>query len=77
MTELYTSGERALTFSLIFGICFIISFIFLCRRVNCKKISLIIFVLCLIYSSSFFFLDVIAMLDLFLSASISYEKFTI
>ena len=76
MTELYTSGERALTFSLIFGICFIISFIFLCRRVNCKKISLIIFVLCLIYSSSFFFLDVIAMLDLFLSASISYEKFT-
>ena len=76
MTEIYTSGERALIFCLIFGISFIASFIFLCRRVDFKKISLIIFILCLIYSSCFFFLNVIAMFDLFLSHYNQLEVFS-
>ena len=76
MTEIYTSGERALIFSLIFGVSFIASFIFLCRRVDCKKISLIIFILCLIYSSCFFFLNIIAMFDLFCSHYTELEIFS-
>ena len=65
MSEIYSTTERAIIFTIIYAVSFIVSLIFLYRRVDYKKTSLIIFILCWIYFSLFVSLNIIGMFDLF------------
>lgn len=64
MTEIYSSKQRAIIFSVIFVVSFLISLIYLYLRVDYRKTSLIIFMLCVIYTSFFVALNIISMFDL-------------
>ena len=44
MSEIYSTTERAIIFTIIYAVSFIVSLIFLYRRVDYKKTSLIIFI---------------------------------
>ncbi len=65
MTEIYSSTERLIIILVIYACSLAISLIYLCPRVDFKKASLIIIVLCVLYASLFVFLNVIAVFDLF------------
>ena len=74
MSEIYTSNERILIFSVTYGVSLIASAIFLYSRVDCKNISIILFILCVLYVSFFFFLVIIATFDLVFTISKGFEK---
>ena len=74
MSEIYTSNERILIFSVTYGVSLIASAIFLYSRVDGKNISIILFILCVLYVSFFFFLVIIATFDLVFTSSKGFEK---
>ena len=76
MSEIYSTTERAIIFTIIYAVSFIVSLIFLYRRVDYKKTSLIIFILCWIYFSLFVSLNIIGMFDLFYGGKKGFEKFS-
>ena len=52
----------------------IISIVYLCIRVDFRKTSIIIFILCIVYASLFVFLNIIAVFDLFFNSQEAFEK---
>ena len=76
MTEIYSSKQRAIIFSAIFVVSFLISLIYLYLRVDYRKTSLIIFMLCVIYTSFFVALNIISMFDLSTGNGEKYIKFS-
>ena len=76
MAEVYSSGERALIFSIISIFSIVASLVFLCLVVDRQKTSWFIFVICLIYSAFFAFLVIIAMFDLVFNNQEGFQKFS-
>ena len=79
MSEIYSKGERAVIFLTISIISMVSSLIYLCCRVDLKdrkKTSWYIFLLCLIYSFFFVFINIIAMFDLCFNNVEGFEKFS-
>ena len=76
MTDVYSSKQRAIIFSIIFIVSFIISLTYLFKRVDYKKTSLAIFFLCVIYSTFFVALNIIAAFDLESGNGDKYVKFS-
>ena len=72
--EKYSLGQRWLILVIIYVISLIICIIFLFLRTDVKQFSLPIFILCLIYSSFFVLLNVIAMFDLLFSNDAGFTK---
>ena len=66
--EIFSLGKRWILISVIYGVSLTTSIIYLCCRVDRKQTSYIIFVLCIIYTSLFVFLNIIAVLDLFFNS---------
>ena len=50
-SEIYSNGEIALIFIIISIFSIVIPLIYLCLRINRKKVSLYIFILCFIYAN--------------------------
>ena len=62
--EIYTLAERWIIFITLYILSLVTSIIFICYRVKIKKSNIIIYLICVIYSSLFVFLNVIAVFDL-------------
>ena len=76
MSEIYSLGERILIFSIISIFSIVSSLVYLFCRIERKKTTVFIFLLCLLYSSLFVFLNIIAMFDLIFSQQKGFEKFS-
>ena len=76
MTDIYSSKQRAIIFSVIFIASFIISLIYLFFRVDYNKISKVIFILSIIYASLFVALNLISVFDLMSGNREQNEKFS-
>ena len=74
MSEIYSLEERLIIFLSAAALSIIISFTYLFRRITCKKIKCYIFLICFIYTSSFIFLNIIAMFDLMFNDRKGFEK---
>ena len=75
MTEFYSSKERLTIFLVLYAVALIISFIYLFRSVDRKQISIIIFIISLIYASAFVYLNFLAVFDLIYTTEKGFEKF--
>ena len=75
MKELFSSTQRGIILTIIFLASFIISLIYLYRRVDYKKISLIIFISSWINFSLFVSLNIIALFDFLIASHKGIEKF--
>ena len=73
--ETYSTYERWIIFIVIYVISLIICIVFLFLRIDVKQFSLPLFVLCLIFSSFFVMLNVMAMFDLLFSNDKGMIKF--
>ena len=73
--EVYSTGERWTLFIVIYVVSLIICIVYLFLRTDPKQFSWPIFVLCLLYSSFFVTLNVMAMFDLLFSNQEGMEKF--
>ena len=76
MAEIYSIGERILIYAIIAAFALAGPLIYLCCRINRSKVSWYIFVICLIYSALFVFLNIIAMFDLCFSNQKGFENFS-
>jgi hypothetical protein len=76
MAEIYSIGERILIYAIIAAFAIAGPLIYLCCRINRNKVSWYIFVICLIYSALFVFLNIIAMFDLCFSNQKGFENFS-
>ena len=76
MTDIYSSKQRAIIFSIIFIVSFIISLVYLFKRIDYKKNSLVIFFLCVIYTTFFVALNIIAAFDMETGRGDKYVKFS-
>ena len=76
MSEIYSATERAIILTIIFAFSFIVSFIYLYRRVDYKRISLIIFIPCWIYFSLFISLNIIGIYDFVYAGRKGFDKFS-
>ena len=75
MSEVYSSTERAFIFiGLYFG-ALIASFVYLYCRIDFKQTSKVVFMICVLYSSVFIYLNIIAMLDYCFNGVKGFEKF--
>ena len=75
-SEIYSNGEIALIFIIISIFSIVIPLIYLCLRINHKKVSWYIFILCFIYAMLFVFLLIIAMFDLVFNNQKGFKKFS-
>ena len=75
MSEIYSSKERLIIFSVTYAVSLIGSFAYLTLRINCKNNSLFLFIPCVIYVSFFFFLNIISMFDLVYATEKGFQKF--
>ena len=75
-SEIYSSGERAMVFSILAVASLVISLVYLCCRINFKKSSKVIFIICVIYAVAFIFLNVLAMFDLVFNNVDGFSKFS-
>ena len=75
MKELFSTTQRGIILTIIFVASFIISLIYLYRRVDYKKTSMIIFISCWIYFSLFVSLNIIALFDFLIASYKGIEKF--
>ena len=73
--EIYNLTERWIIFIVLYVISLILCIIYLCIRTDFKQFSLPIFLLCLVYSSLFVMLNVMAMFDLVFSSEKGFVKF--
>ena len=76
MSEIYSIGERILIYSITSVVSIIVSLVYLCCRVDREMTSWYIFLLCLLYSSLFVFLNIISMYDLLFNHLEGFKKFT-
>ena len=76
MSEVYNLSERLVMILVIYLCSLIISVCYLVKKVDRKKTSCIIFIMCIIYVSLFINLNVIAIMDLFFSHKQGFEKLT-
>ena len=76
MSDIYSSKERAIIFSVIFIASFIISLIYLYKKVDYKKTKLVIFFLCVIYTTFFVALNIISVFDFTSGNGDKYVKFS-
>ena len=74
-SEIYSNGEIALIFIIIAIFSIVIPLIYLCLRINRKKVSWYVFILCFIYAMLFVFLMIIAMFDLVFNNQKGFKKF--
>ena len=75
-SEVYSSGERAAIFSILFAASLVISILYLCCRVNFKQNSKVIFIICIIYATAFVYLNLLAMFDLVFNNVNGFSKFS-
>ena len=75
-SEIYSNGEIALIFIIIAIFSIVIPLIYLCLRINRKKVSWYVFILCFIYAMLFVFLMIIAMFDLVFNNQKGFKKFS-
>ena len=73
--DTYSTGERWIIFIVIYIVSLILCIVYLFLRTDYKQFSLPIFILCLIYSSFFVMLNVMAMFDLIFSNEKGMIKF--
>ena len=73
--ELYTLAERWIILLTLYILSLFTSITFICCRVKIKKNNSIIFIICVIYSSLFIFLNVIAIFDLTMKNIKECQKF--
>ena len=64
MVDYYTNEEIWIIISVIYIISLIASIIYFLYYIDCKKINIVLLIICIIYMSFFFFLNLIAALDL-------------
>ena len=64
MVNYYTNEEIWIIISVIYIISLIASIIYFLYYIDCKKINIVLLIICIIYMSLFFFLNLIAALDL-------------
>ena len=64
MVDYYTNEEIWIIISVIYIISLIASIIYFLYYIDCKKINIVLLIICIIYMSLFFFLNLIAALDL-------------
>ena len=64
MVDYYTNEEIWIIISVIYIISLIASIIYFLYYIDCKKINIVLLIICIIYMSLFFFLNLIASLDL-------------
>jgi len=74
--EIYSSGERAAIFSILFAASLVISILYLCCRINFKQNSKVIFIICIIYATAFVYLNLLAMFDLVFNNVDGFSKFS-
>ena len=67
MVNYYTNEEIWIIISVIYIISLIASIIYFLYYIDCKKINIVLLIICIIYMSFFFFLNIIASLDLVFS----------
>ena len=74
--EIYSVGERALVFVIIAITSIVVSLTYLICRVDRRKVSWYIFIICLVHSSLFIFLNIISMFDLVFSNEKGFTNFS-
>ena len=74
--EIYSVGERALVFVIIAITSIVVSLTYLICRVDRRKVSWYIFIICLVHSSLFIFLNIISMFDLVFSNEKGFKNFS-
>ena len=74
MSEIYSSKERALIFVVLLGCALVVCFIYMFLRVDYKQISIIIFIISLVYATAFIYLNLLASFDLIFTTEKSFEK---
>ena len=76
MSEIYSSRERAIIFLVTAAVSLVASCIYLFCRIDYKRTSLLVFIVCLIYSSLFVNLNLLAMFDSCFGNAAGFEKFS-
>ena len=76
MSEVYNLSERLVMIIVIYLCSLILSVCYLVKKVDRKKTSCIILIMCIIYVSLFINLNIIGIMDLFFSHKQGFEKLT-
>ena len=76
MSDIYSVGERVVIYIVIAITALVLSLVYLFCRINRKKVSCFIFVLCFLYFALFIFLNFISMFDLVFNNQKGFENFS-
>jgi hypothetical protein len=76
MSDIYSVGERVVIYIVIAIVALVLSLVYLFCRINRKKVSWFIFVLCFLYFALFIFLNFISMFDLVFNNEKGFENFS-
>ena len=76
MSDIYSVGERVVIYIVIAITAIVLSLVYLFCRINRKKVSWFIFVLCFLYFALFIFLNFISMFDLVFNNQKGFENFS-
>ena len=76
MSDIYSVGERVVIYIVIAITAIVLSLVYLFCRINRKKVSCFIFVLCFLYFALFIFLNFISMFDLVFNNQKGFENFS-
>ena len=76
MSDIYSVGERVVIYIVIAIVAIVLSLVYLFCRINRKKVSCFIFVLCFLYFALFIFLNFISMFDLVFNNQKGFENFS-
>ena len=72
--EIYNTTERVILISILYGFSFAACLIYFCCKVDSKITSPITFLVCLLYASTFVFLNLIASIDWYYNNIQGFEK---
>ena len=74
MSEIYSTRERTLIFVVLLVCALVVCFIYMFLRVDYKQISIIIFIISLVYATAFIYLNLLASFDLIFTTEKGFEK---
>ena len=74
MSEIYSAKERWIIFMVLLCASMLVSLVYTFLRVDRRQISIIIFIICLIYATAFVYLNLLAVFDLTFTSEEGYEK---
>ena len=74
MSEIYSAKERLIIFLVLLEVALVTSFVYLFFRVDYKQMNIAIFIISLLYATTFVFLNLIAVFDLIFADEEGFAK---